>query len=317
MALPHNLVLLSIAVRPKTPDDARKLTHGLKQLSSEDATIQSRVLDDHVVVGGTSEEQLEIAIDRLKREFQVSANLGRPEVEYREAIMRMAEAEAKHTRHGDSGGEYAHVKIRLYPGEFGSGYHFENRVAGGAIPERFIGSVDQGIRDRLAHGVVVGYAIADVRVLLDGGSYHDVDSSEVAFRIAGSLAAEQALRKADPVLLEPMMDVRVVVPAQYRRDVIDELVARRGRVESVEREGSMEILRAVAPLASLLGYSTDLRARTRGEGTCSIQFHAYMPYRGGDEGRDDTVIGARLRPRPDPKSSSISLPAPDDDAAPL
>lgn len=313
MTVPQNIVLLSIVIRPNTPDDARRLTRGLEQLTCEDSTIQTRLLEDHVVLGGISEEQLEIVIDRLKRDFHVNAGLGKPEVSYREAITRTADAEVKHVRQTDGRGEYAQVKIRLHPGDLGTGYRFENRVTGGAIPAQFIESVDRGIQDRLTHGVVAGYPVEDVRVVLDDGSYHDVDSSEAAFRTAGFLAAEEGLRRGNPVLLEPVMDLEVVVPADYGREITNDLVARRGHIQSVEHEGETKIIRAVVPLAGLFGYAIDLRTRTLGRGTRSMQFHSYMPYRSGDDERDDSLVGAPVRPRPRPRSSAVSLPEPDEE----
>lgn len=222
----------------------------------------------------------------------------------------------KYARQADGVGHYAHVKIRLHPGELGCGYRFENRVTGSAIPAKFIDSVDRGIQDRLTQGVLAGYPVDDVHVVLDDGSYHDVDSSEAAFRTAGFLAAEEGLRRGNLVLLEPLMQVQVVVPADCARQVMEGLLARRGQVHSVEDDGEGQIIRAVAPLADLFGYATDLRVRTRGQGTHSLQFHAYAPYRGGGDGRDHSLVGAPLRPRPKPRISAVSLPEPDEEGDP-
>ena len=304
---------LSIQISPKTADDAQKLAAALRTLTAADPGLEVRPGEspEHVVIAGLSEEHLEVVIDRLAREWQVEAGVGRPKVVYREALTRPADGEMKYARQTAGGGEYAHVKLRLYPGEPGRGFVFENCITGGAIPDRFIAAVQEAIQDRLAAGVIAA-PIHDARVELYDGSYHDVDSTEEAFRTAAFGATEDAARKADPVLLEPIMRVDLVVPAECLDDVIRSVASRRGEVLSLQDIGGKVVLRARVPLAELSGYGTDLRSRTRGRGTHVIQFEAFEPVRRADDDDRDSLVGAPLKPRPRPKASRVALPEPED-----
>jgi len=312
---PDKNSLLSLAIDPKTPDDGRRLADGLRRLTVDDPALRARIgaVPGQLVIGATSEHHLEVIVDRLTREFGVEAWVGRPEIVYREALTRAADGEMKYA---GGRGEYAHVKIRLYPGEPGTGYHFENRVTGGAVPTQFVASVDDGLRDALGRGVLAGYPIDDVRVDLVDGSYHDVDSSAAAFRIAGSLAAQQAARNAGPVLLEPAMRVDVVIPADCADEVMRNLLDRRGAIQSRQTGVETHVIEAVVPLAGLFGYTTDLRSRTRGRGTCTMRFEAYVPVeRPGGEDDGDSLVGVPRKPAPAPQDFRVALPEPDDDGS--
>jgi len=309
--------LLSIVVTPKTLDDARRLAQGLEQLLGEDPTIGA-LTDQHtgeVVIGGVGEQHLEIVLDRLKREFDVEANVGRPRVLYWEVLTRPADGEMKYTSGAEGRGQYAHVKLRLIPARPGTGCVFVNGISGGAIPAAFIESVDEGIRDVLARGVLAGYPIDGLQVHLLDGSYHDVDSTKEAFRMAGSLAAADAARKAAPVLYEPVMLMEITVPEEFAEGVVANVRARRGRLQSrEERDGDGAVLASV-PLAELFGYTTYLRDLTKGRGTVAMRFERYAPGRlaGEDDGSRDSLVGAPLIPHPKPRASGIALPEPDDE----
>jgi elongation factor G len=307
--------LLSLAIDPKTADDARRLAHGLEQLMSGDPglSVQLPQPAGRVVIGCASEQHLEIVVVRLKEEFGVEANVGRPEIAYREALTQPADGEMKYATQAGDRGRYAHVKLRLNPGEPGSGYVFESNITGGAIPSEFIKAVDDGIRDALSRGLVAGYPIEDVRVDLYDGSYHDTDSSATAFTLAGSLAAQDAARKGAPVLLEPIMRVETVVPPEYLADVMQNIVARRGQFQSRQDCGETHIIRALVPLAELFGYASDLRLRTRGRGTYAMEFERYEPFQAADDGDDrDSLVGAPRRPSPTLRASSVAMPEPED-----
>jgi elongation factor G len=309
------MALLSLAIDPKTAEDAQRLAHALQQLTAEDSTLCARAgqVAGQVVIGALDEQHLGAILDRLRGEFQVEAGVGRPEVVYREALTRPADGEMKHARQTGGRGEYAHVKIRLYPGEPGTGYIFENNITGGAIPTQFIKAVDHGIQDALSRGVLAGYRIEDVRVDLHDGSYHDTDSSEAAFRTAGLLAAHVAARNAGPFLLEPVMRVEAVVPASCCADVMKNMADRRGQMQSRQDCGEMHTIVARLPLAELFGYTTDLRSRTHGRGSCTMQFEAYIPVqRAGDDDGRDSLVGAPRNPAPKPRDSSVSLPEPEE-----
>ena len=228
-----------------------------------------------VVIAGMGELHLEIIVDRLKREFNVEASVGKPQVAYKETLTRPADGEMKYAKQTGGRGQYGHVKIHLFPGEPGTGYVFENEIVGAAIPKEFIKPVDEGIKEALTRGVLAGYPIDDVRIELYDGSYHDVDSSEMAFKIAGSMAFQDAAKKAKPVLLEPIMRVEVVVPKDYMGDVMGDLASRRGRIQSQEDRGGTQIINARVPLSEMFGYATDLRSRTQGRATYSMHFDRY------------------------------------------
>jgi elongation factor G len=221
------------------------------------------------------ELHLEIIVDRLKREFSVEATVGKPQVAYKETLTRPADGEMKYAKQTGGRGQYGHVKIHLYPGEPGTGYVFEDEIVGGAIPKEFIKPVNEGIKEALTRGVLAGYPIDDVRIELYDGSYHDVDSSEMAFKIAGSMAFQDAAKKARPVLLEPVMRVEVVVPKEYMGDVMGNLSSRRGQIQSQEDRGGTQIIAARVPLSEMFGYSTNLRSMSQGRGTYTMQFAAY------------------------------------------
>ncbi len=269
--------VISLAIEPKTKADQEKLGQGLQKLRAEDPTfhVQTDQQTGQVLIAGMGELHLEIIVDRLKREFNVEATVGKPQVAYKETLTRPADGEMKYAKQTGGRGQYGHAKIHLFPGEPGSGYIFENEVVGGAIPKEFIKPIDEGIKEALTRGVLAGYPIDDVRIVLYDGSYHDVDSSEMAFKIAGSMAFQDAAKKARPVLLEPVMRVEVVVPKEYLGDVMGNLASRRGQIQSQEDRGGTQIINARVPLSEMFGYATDLRSRTQGRATYSMHFDRY------------------------------------------
>jgi len=269
--------VISLAIEPKTKSDQEKLGVGLSKLMAEDPTFRVKTDEQtgQVVIAGMGELHLEIIVDRLKREFSVEASVGKPQVAYKETLTRPADGEMKYAKQTGGRGQYGHAKIHLFPGEPGTGYVFENEVVGGAIPKEFIKPIDEGIKEALTRGVLAGYPIDDVRIVLYDGSYHDVDSSEMAFKIAGSMAFQDAAKKAKPVLLEPVMKVEVVVPKDYLGDVMGDLASRRGRIQSQEDRGGTQIVNARVPLSEMFGYATDIRSRTQGRATYSMHFDRY------------------------------------------
>jgi len=270
--------VIHVAVEPKTKADQDKLSKALFSLSEEDPTFRVRSDEEtgQTVISGMGELHLEVLVDRMLREFSVDANVGKPQVAYRETIRKPVEKiEERYIRQTGGRGQYGHVVISLEPTGPGGGYEFVDKITGGVIPKEYIPSVDAGIQEALTSGVLAGYPTVDVRVLLTYGSYHDVDSSEMAFKIAGSMAVKKAARAAEPVLLEPVMDVEVVTPEDYMGDVIGDLSSRRGRVEGMDQRGSSHVVRAQVPLSDMFGYATDLRSRTQGRATYTMQFHAY------------------------------------------
>src|SRR5688572_14263017 len=271
--------VISLAIEPKTKADQEKLGQGLGKLMAEDPTFRVKTdqATGEVVIAGMGELHLEIIVDRLKREFNVEASVGRPQVAYKETLTRPADGEMKYAKQTGGRGQYGHVKIHLFPGEPGTGYVFENEIVGGTIPKEFIKPIDEGIKEALTRGILAGYPIDDVRIELYDGSYHDVDSSEMAFKIAGSMAFQDAAKKAKPVLLEPMMRVEVVVPKEHMGDVMGNLSSRRGQIQSQEDRGGTQIINARVPLAEMFGYATDLRSRTQGRATYSMHFDRYEP----------------------------------------
>jgi elongation factor G len=271
--------VISLAIEPKTKADQEKLGTGLQKLMAEDPTfrVNTDIQTGQTIIRGMGELHLEIIVDRLKREFNVEATVGKPQVAYKETLTRPADGEMKYAKQTGGRGQYGHVKIHLYPGEPGTGYIFENEIVGGAIPKEFIKPIDEGIKEALTRGVLAGYPIDDVRIELYDGSYHDVDSSEMAFKIAGSMAFQDAAKKAKPVLLEPMMRVEVVVPKEHMGDVMGNLSSRRGQIQSQEDRGGTQIISARVPLSEMFGYATDLRSRTQGRATYSMHFDRYEP----------------------------------------
>jgi elongation factor G len=271
--------VIHVAVEPKTKDAQDKLAKALQALSEEDPTFQVRTDEEtgQTIIAGMGELHLEVIVDRMLREFKVDANVGKPQVAYRETIRKSVHGvEERYVRQTGGRGQYGHVVIDLEPTGPGGGYEFVDKITGGVIPKEYIPSVDAGIQEALQSGVLAGYPMVDVRATLVDGSYHEVDSSEMAFKIAGSLALKKAARMADPVLLEPIMAVEVVTPEEYMGDVIGDLNARRGRIEGMEQRGTSQVIRAQVPLSEMFGYATDLRSRTQGRATYTMQFHSYQ-----------------------------------------
>jgi elongation factor G len=269
--------VIQLAVEPKTKADQEKLGLAIQKLAQEDPTF--RVNTDHetgqTILSGMGELHLEIIVDRMMREFGVAANVGKPQVAYRETIRKPAQAEGRFVRQTGGRGQYGHVKIRVKPLPTGSGFEFVNDVFGGTVPKEFIGPAEAGIKEALENGILAGYPMSDVEVTLYDGSYHEVDSSEMAFKIAGSMALKAAARRASPALLEPIMAVEVVVPEEYMGDVIGDLNSRRGRIEGMELRGTTQIIKAKVPLSEMFGYATELRSRTQGRGSFTMRFGKY------------------------------------------
>jgi len=269
--------VISLAIEPKTKSDQEKLGLGLAKLMAEDPTFRVKTDTEtgQVVIAGMGELHLEIIVDRLKREFSVEASVGAPQVAYKETVTRPSEGEGRYIKQTGGRGQYGHAKIRLVPRKPGEGYLFENNIVGGSIPKEFIKPIDMGIREALTRGVLAGYPIDDVRIEVFDGSYHDVDSNEMSFKIAGSMAFKDAAKKAHPVLLEPVMRVEVTVPEEYMGDVIGNLTGRRGHLQSMEARGGTQIINSRVPLSEMFGYATDLRSRTQGRGSYSMHFDRY------------------------------------------
>ena len=269
--------VISLAIEPKSKADQEKMGFALQKLMQEDPTFRVKTDTEtgQTIIAGMGELHLEIIVDRMMREFKVDANVGKPQVAYRETIRKRAEAEGKFIRQTGGRGQYGHVKIYVEPAMPGEGFVFENKVVGGAIPREFINPVEKGIAEAMESGVLAGYEMQDVKVTLYDGSYHEVDSSEIAFKIAGSMAFKDGVARAHPVLLEPIMKVEVVVPEEYMGDVIGDLNARRGHIERMERRAGSQVITARVPLSDMFGYATDLRSRTQGRATYSMHFLRY------------------------------------------
>jgi elongation factor G len=269
--------VISLAIEPKTKADQEKLGQGMAKLMAEDPTFRVNTDEQtgQVVIRGMGELHLEIIVDRLKREFNVEASVGKPQVAYKETLTAPAEGDGRFVRQTGGRGQYGHAKVRLIPLPPGTGYQFENQIVGGVVPKEYIKPIDQGIQEALTRGVLAGYPVDDVRIELFDGSYHEVDSSEMAFKIAGSMAFQDAAKKARPVLMEPIMRVEVVVPKDYLGDVMGDLASRRGRIQSQEDRGGTQIISARVPLSEMFGYATELRSRTQGRATYSMHFDRY------------------------------------------
>jgi elongation factor G len=271
--------VISVAIEPKTKSDQDKLGKALGALSEEDPTFQVRTDEEtgQTIIGGMGELHLDVLVDRMVREFSVAANVGKPQVAYRETITtEVKDVEQRYVRQTGGRGQYAHVILSLEPTGPGGGYEFIDKVRGGDVPREYIPAVDAGIQEAMEGGVLAGYPLVDVRAILTGGSSHDVDSSEMAFKIAGSIGFKDAARRANPVLLEPIMEVEVVTPEGYMGDVIGDLNSRRGKVEGMEQRGNAHVVRAQVPLGEMFGYATDLRSRTQGRATYTMQFDSYQ-----------------------------------------
>lgn len=271
--------VIDVAIEPKTKASQDKMTQALLKLAEEDPTFKTYTDEEtgQTIIAGMGELHLEIIVDRLLREFKVEANVGNPQVAYKESIRSAAEGEGKYVKQSGGRGQYGHARIKIEPQPAGKGYEFVNAIVGGAIPKEYIGPVDQGIQEALQSGVIAGYPVLDVKVTLYDGSYHEVDSSEMAFKIAGSMAIKDALKKATPTLLEPMMKVEVTTPEEYMGDVIGDLNSRRGRIEGMELDNGAQHVKAFVPLSEMFGYATSLRSNTQGRANYSMQFDHYDP----------------------------------------
>jgi elongation factor G len=266
--------VIEIAIEPKTKAGQQKMGISLAKLAEEDPTFRTWTNEEtgQTIIAGMGELHLEIIVDRLLREFKVEANVGKPQVAYKETITMATEVDTKYSRQSGGRGQYGHVKLRVRPKESGTGYEFINKVVGGAIPKEYIQHVDAGIQGAMENGVVAGFQVVDVEVELYDGSYHEVDSSEMAFKIAGSMAFKEAMKKAKPVLLEPYFKIEVVVPEEYMGDVIGDINSRRGKIEGMEPRSGAQVVRGFVPLSEMFGYATDLRSKTQGRGTYVMQF---------------------------------------------
>jgi elongation factor G len=269
--------VIDIAIEPKTKAGQEKMSIALQRLAEEDPTFKARTDHDtgQTIISGMGELHLDIIVDRLLREFNVDANVGKPQVAYKETITKAVTAEGRFIRQSGGRGQYGHCVIELEPMQPGSGFEFEDKIVGGVIPREYIPAVEAGIKDAMNNGVLAGYPAIDIKARLMDGSYHDVDSSEMAFKIAGSMAFKEGCRKADPQILEPVMRVDVVVPEEYMGDVIGDMNSRRGKIEGMEPRGNMQVVRGFVPLSEMFGYATVLRSRTQGRGTFTMQFNHY------------------------------------------
>ena len=271
--------VIFVAVEPKTKADQEKMGLALSKLAEEDPTFRVRTDEEtaQTIISGMGELHLEIIVDRMKREFKVEANVGKPEVSYRETISTKAEAEGKYIRQTGGRGQYGHVCLELEPLERGKGYEFVNDIVGGVIPREYIPAIDKGIQEAMSIGVIAGYPVKDIRAIINDGSFHEVDSAEMSFKIAASMAFKDAFRKANPQILEPIMDVEVVTPEDFMGDIIGNLSSRRGRIENLEKRGKMTHIKCFVPLGDMFGYATDLRSMSQGRASYTMQFSKYEP----------------------------------------
>jgi len=269
--------VISVAVEPKTKSDQEKMGVALARLAQEDPTFKVNTDPDsgQTIISGMGELHLEIIVDRMKREYKVEANVGKPQVAYRETIRKHAEAEGKYIRQTGGSGHYGHVKLRIDPNEMGKGFEFINEITGGSVPREYFKPIEQGIRQAMEGGVLAGYEMVDIKVELYDGSYHEVDSDEMAFKIAASMGFKEAARKASPVLLEPIMSVEVVVPEEFMGVIIGDLNSRRGRIEGIEHRAGSQVIKSLVPLAEMFGYATQMRSSTQGRATFSMHFAHY------------------------------------------
>ncbi len=277
MAFPEPVI--QIAIEPKTKADQDKLSEALQKLSDEDPTFKVKVDEEtnQTLISGMGELHLEILVDRMKREFKVDANVGKPQVAYRETITETVQSEGKFVKQSGGRGKYGHVWLEISPNEPGKGFEFENAIVGGAVPKEYITPVSNGVQEAMRNGVMAGYQVVDVKVKLYDGSYHDVDSDEVSFKVAGSMAFRDGARKAKPVILEPLMDVEVTTPEEYLGDVMGDLNSRRGKIEGFNSRKDAQVIKATVPLAEMFGYATTIRSMTQGRAIYSMQFAHYSP----------------------------------------
>jgi elongation factor G len=281
--------VISVAIEPKTKADQEKLSQSLAKLAQEDPSFRVSFNEEtgQTIIAGMGELHLEIIVDRLLREFKVGANVGKPQVAYKETIRTASKAEGKFVRQSGGRGQYGHVYIELEPAEAGKGFEFVNKIVGGTIPREYVPAVEKGVKEAMDTGVLAGYPVVDVKAVLYDGSYHEVDSSEMAFKIAGSMAFKEAARKAKPVILEPIMSVEVVTPEEYMGDVMGDLNSRRGKIQSMEKRGNAQVIKAEVPLSEMFGYATDLRSKTQGRATYTMQFAHYEDV---PKGIADTIV---------------------------
>jgi elongation factor G len=271
--------VISIAIEPKTKVDQERLGGSLQKLAAEDPSfrISTNTETGQTLISGMGELHLEIIVDRLLREFKVDANVGKPQVAYKETIRKQVEHETKFIRQTGGRGQYGHVILRLDPLEPGSGFQFVDGTKGGVIPREYIPAIEKGVKEAMESGVLAGYPVVDLKATVTYGSYHEVDSSEMAFKIAGSMAFKEGMAKASPVILEPIMSLEVVTPEDYMGDVISDINRRRGRINNQEPRGKTQVITAVVPLSEMFGYATDVRSRTQGRATFTMQFSHYEP----------------------------------------
>jgi elongation factor G len=269
--------VISVAIEPKTKADQDKMGTALAKLAEEDPTFKTETNTEtgQTIISGMGELHLDVIVDRLKREFKVEANVGAPQVAYRETFRQAAEVEGKFIRQSGGRGQYGHVWVKFEPNEEGAGFEFVDKIVGGVVPREYIPSVEQGIEEALDNGVLAGYPLIDVKATLYDGSYHDVDSNEMAFKIAASMALRAAKNKCNPVLLEPMMKVEIVIPEEYMGDIMGDVTSRRGRIEGMEARGNAQLVKAFVPLSEMFGYATALRSNTQGRGTYTMVFDHY------------------------------------------
>jgi elongation factor G len=269
--------VISVAVEPKTKVDQEKMGLALQKLAKEDPSFRVHTDEEsgQTIISGMGELHLEIIVERMRREFKVEAGVGKPQVAYRETIRKTVEQEGKFVRQSGGRGQYGHVYLKIEPSEPGSGYEFVNGIVGGVVPKEYISAVDKGVREQMENGVIAGYPVVDCKVTLYDGSYHDVDSSEMAFKIAGSMGFRDGMQKADPVLLEPIMKVEVVTPEVYMGDVMGDLNRRRGLPQGMEDAPAGKVIRAKVPLAEMFGYATQLRSMSQGRAVYSMEFEKY------------------------------------------
>ena len=271
--------VIDVAIEPKTKAGQEKMTVALQKLAEEDPTFKTHTDEEtgQTIISGMGELHLDIIIDRMLREFKVEANIGKPQVAYREAITKTVDAEGKFARQSGGRGQYGHCLITLEPGEPGTGFVFENKTVGGSIPKEYIGPVEQGIKEAMETGTIAGYPVIDIKATVYDGSYHEVDSSEMAFKVAGSMAFKNGMRKAEPVIMEPMFKLEVVIPEEYMGDVMGDINSRRGRIEGMEERNGAQVIHGIVPLAEMFGYATSLRSKTQGRGVYTMQFEHYEP----------------------------------------
>jgi elongation factor G len=269
--------VIHIAVEPKTKDDQDRMGEALGKLAEEDPSFRMKFDQDtgQTIISGMGELHLDVIVDRMKREFRVEANVGRPEVAYKEAIQQPAKAEGRFVRQSGGRGQFGVARVEIEPMDRGAGFEFVDKVVGGEVPKEFIGPIEQGVRSAAESGVLAGYPVVDVRVILTGGDYHQVDPSEMAFKTAGSMAFQNAMERASPVLLEPVMKLEISTPDEFYGDVLGDISARRGTIAEYDQRGNLKVIRAMVPLAETFGYATDLRSLTQGRASYSMEFDHY------------------------------------------